>query len=167
MRPELTSLFVQTTKRKKDEATVSGFGLEDQRRNMVGRGWKWAWLPLVRKACCGVSWAVLVLRSRKNGKQRQAEMTALGNPPVDTGSSSLSDECANSAITEVNEPARESGSLHDCLVSSAIQNSNALEIICIVITVHGTLLNDFLVGAMSREPNRALQDNQFKDTLNL
>ncbi|KRY22403.1 hypothetical protein T12_6240 [Trichinella patagoniensis] len=27
-------------------------------------------------------------------------MTARGNPPFDTGSSSLSDECANSAITE-------------------------------------------------------------------
>ncbi|KRX68645.1 hypothetical protein T09_11190, partial [Trichinella sp. T9] len=39
--------------------------------------------------------------SRKKGKQSQAEMTARGNPPFDTGSSSLSDECANSAITEV------------------------------------------------------------------
>ncbi|KRZ68907.1 hypothetical protein T10_2207 [Trichinella papuae] len=30
-RTELTTLFVQTTKRRKSEATVSGFELEDQR----------------------------------------------------------------------------------------------------------------------------------------
>ncbi|KRY56731.1 hypothetical protein T03_14411 [Trichinella britovi] len=34
----------------------------------------------------------------------QGEMTEQKSPPVDTGSSSLSDECANSAIAKVNEP---------------------------------------------------------------
>ncbi|KRZ96388.1 hypothetical protein T08_16388 [Trichinella sp. T8] len=34
-----------------------------------------------------------------------------GNPPVNTGPSPFSDECANSAVEEVNEPARGSGSL--------------------------------------------------------
>ncbi|KRY54312.1 hypothetical protein T03_5892 [Trichinella britovi] len=42
------------------------------------------------------------------------EMTVRGNPPVDTESSSLSDEYANSAIVMVNEPFRESGLLSTC-----------------------------------------------------
>ncbi|KRX14720.1 hypothetical protein T07_5224 [Trichinella nelsoni] len=39
---------------------------------------------------------------RKGSKAsgRQAEMTAEGNPPVDTGSSPLCNECENSAIAE-------------------------------------------------------------------
>ncbi|KRY06981.1 hypothetical protein T12_12510, partial [Trichinella patagoniensis] len=39
-------------------------------------------------------------RKGSNTGGRQAEMTARGYPPVDTGSSSLSDECANSAIAD-------------------------------------------------------------------
>ncbi|KRX19576.1 hypothetical protein T07_9493 [Trichinella nelsoni] len=35
-----------------------------------------------------------------------------GNPPVNTGPSPFSDECANSAVEEVNEHARGSGSLY-------------------------------------------------------
>ncbi|KRY15518.1 hypothetical protein T12_16988 [Trichinella patagoniensis] len=34
-----------------------------------------------------------------------------GNPPVSTGPSPFSDECPNSAVEELNEPARGSGSL--------------------------------------------------------
>ncbi|XP_003367659.1 hypothetical protein Tsp_11929 [Trichinella spiralis] len=44
-------------------------------------------------------------RKGSNAGGSQAEMTARGNPPLDTDSSSLSDECANSAIADVNEPA--------------------------------------------------------------
>ncbi|KRZ87526.1 hypothetical protein T08_14504 [Trichinella sp. T8] len=39
-------------------------------------------------------------RKGSNAGGSQAEMTARGYPPVDTGSSSLSDECANSAIAD-------------------------------------------------------------------
>ncbi|KRY44589.1 hypothetical protein T03_13660 [Trichinella britovi] len=59
------------------------------------------------RAWCDVSSTVLV-RKREAGRKgsnaggSQAEMTARGYPPVDTGSSSLSDECANSAIGDVN-----------------------------------------------------------------
>ncbi|KRY61405.1 hypothetical protein T03_119, partial [Trichinella britovi] len=53
--------------------------------------------------------------SRKKGKQSQAEMTARGNPPFDTGSSSLSDECANSAITE-----------HRCAKNAEIERIEAM-----------------------------------------
>ncbi|KRX34601.1 hypothetical protein T02_5278 [Trichinella nativa] len=41
-------------------------------------------------------------RKGSNAGGSQAEMTAREYPPVDTGSSSLSDECANSAIADVN-----------------------------------------------------------------
>ncbi|XP_003377270.1 hypothetical protein Tsp_01453 [Trichinella spiralis] len=45
---------------KKDEASVSGFGFEERRKNTVLHGWKGAWLSLVRKACCDVSSTVFV-----------------------------------------------------------------------------------------------------------
>ncbi|XP_003376921.1 nucleolar MIF4G domain-containing protein 1 [Trichinella spiralis] len=38
-------------------------------------------------------------------------MTAQRNPPVDNGSSSSSDDCANNPVGMTNEPVRESGSL--------------------------------------------------------
>ncbi|KRX49062.1 Checkpoint serine/threonine-protein kinase BUB1, partial [Trichinella murrelli] len=50
----------------------------------------------------------------------QAEMTARGNPPVDIGSSSPSDECANSAITEY-----PLGNYFDACINSADFNVNA------------------------------------------
>ncbi|KRZ97809.1 Checkpoint serine/threonine-protein kinase BUB1, partial [Trichinella sp. T8] len=50
----------------------------------------------------------------------QAEMTARGNPPVDIGSSSLSDEYANSAITEY-----PLGNYFDACINSADFNVNA------------------------------------------
>ncbi|KRX83301.1 hypothetical protein T06_1060 [Trichinella sp. T6] len=73
-----------TTKRKKDEATVSGFGLEDRRITIVF-GWK--------RAVVGGSESFL-MSSGKCEAGSQAEMTVGGNPSVDTGSSSLIDELA-------------------------------------------------------------------------
>ncbi|KRZ84082.1 hypothetical protein T08_14417 [Trichinella sp. T8] len=68
----------------------------------------------------GNSWIeriVTVIASREAGRKgsiaaaSHVEMTVRGNLPVDTESSSLSDEYANSAIVMVNEPFRESGLL--------------------------------------------------------
>ncbi|KRZ88515.1 hypothetical protein T08_1386 [Trichinella sp. T8] len=97
-RTELTTLFLQRTKRKKGEATVSRRGLEDQKFSMGVR--VHVRCCVVEEACCNAS--------------------STGNPPVNTGPSPFSDECANSAVEEMNEPTPGSGSLQlqhgeDCL----------------------------------------------------
>ncbi|KRZ59566.1 hypothetical protein T02_3543 [Trichinella nativa] len=51
--------------------------------------------------CCLI---VIMLYGKRESERK-------GNPPVNTGPSPFSDECANSAVEEVNEPARGSGSL--------------------------------------------------------
>ncbi|KRY12171.1 hypothetical protein T12_12617 [Trichinella patagoniensis] len=48
---ELTTVFIQTTKWKKNEATVSGYMLQDQRRITVVR-WLESILLLVLESCC-------------------------------------------------------------------------------------------------------------------
>ncbi|KRX18864.1 hypothetical protein T07_1861 [Trichinella nelsoni] len=133
---ELTTVFIQTTKWKKNEATVSGYMLEHQRRITVVR-WLERILLLVLESCCDESVMVhselltntvfltcLVIAIMLPGKREpgrkgnraggsQAEDTsAQRNPPVDTGASSPSDGCANNSVGVTNEPTRESGSLH-------------------------------------------------------
>ncbi|KRZ56675.1 hypothetical protein T02_14088 [Trichinella nativa] len=90
-RTKRTTLFLQTTKRKKNEATVRRLGLEDRR-----------WI--VRTYVCGV----FVVMSEKL-VERESERK--GNPPINTGQSPNSDDRANNKVEEVNELARGSGSL--------------------------------------------------------
>ncbi|XP_003375600.1 conserved hypothetical protein [Trichinella spiralis] len=62
-RIELTTLFLQTTKRKKGEATISRFGLEDQRWSTVVRSTvEYVCVVVVvcaEEACCKASSAIL------------------------------------------------------------------------------------------------------------
>ncbi|KRX61859.1 hypothetical protein T09_15586 [Trichinella sp. T9] len=104
-RTELTTLFLQTTKRKKSEATVSRLGLEDQKFSTI------VWVYV----CTSV-----VVWSKKLAVTHLRRSVLTGNPPVNTGPSPFSDECANSAVEEMNEPTPGSGSLQlqqgeDCL----------------------------------------------------
>ncbi|XP_003376643.1 hypothetical protein Tsp_00881 [Trichinella spiralis] len=98
MRTEPTTLFLQTTKRKKSGATVRRLGLEDRR-----------WSTIVQTYVCGVfvvlSEKFVVTHRRKRESERK------GNPPVNTGPSQNSDNRANNTVEEVNEPARRSGLL--------------------------------------------------------
>ncbi|KRX38428.1 hypothetical protein T05_8252 [Trichinella murrelli] len=61
---------------------------------------KGAWFSLVQKARCDGSSMREAGRKGSKAGGRQTEMTAEGNAPVDTGLSSLSDECENSAIAK-------------------------------------------------------------------
>ncbi|XP_003369020.1 hypothetical protein Tsp_04448 [Trichinella spiralis] len=114
-RTELTTLFLQTTKRKKGEATVSRLGLENRRcaelmwcdgRSLLERiiGGPCSRLPIknIFIACC-------LIATMPSGKR---ELERVGNPPVSTGPSPNSDERANNTVEEVNGPTRGSGSLH-------------------------------------------------------
>ncbi|KRY52227.1 hypothetical protein T03_5098 [Trichinella britovi] len=51
---------------------------------------------------------------------RKRESERKGNPPVSTGPSPFSDECPNSAVEELNEPARGSGSLQRCVMENDV-----------------------------------------------
>ncbi|KRY42195.1 hypothetical protein T01_16115 [Trichinella spiralis] len=133
---ELTTVFIQTTKWKTNEATVSGYMLEDQRRITVVRCLERI-LLLVLESCCDESVMVhsellintvfitcLVIaimlpgkcepgrKGNRAGGSQAEDMSAQRNPLVDTGASSQSDDCANNSVGVTNEPARESGSLH-------------------------------------------------------
>ncbi|KRX57491.1 hypothetical protein T09_12832 [Trichinella sp. T9] len=129
---ELTTVFIQTTKWKKNEATVSGYMLQDQRRITVVRI-----LLLVLESCCDelvmvhsellintVFLTCLVIaimlpgkrepgrKGNRAGGSQTEDTSAQRNPPVDTGASLPSDDCANNSVGVTNEPSRESGSLH-------------------------------------------------------
>ncbi|KRZ96405.1 hypothetical protein T08_14575 [Trichinella sp. T8] len=96
---------IPTTKRKKDEATVSGFRLEDQRwiTGVVDekeRGCRWFRKLAVRIVDVSSGKREAGIKGSKVSGS-QGEMTEQKSPPVDTGLSSLSDECANSAIAEL------------------------------------------------------------------
>ncbi|KRX26184.1 hypothetical protein T07_7887 [Trichinella nelsoni] len=51
---------------------------------------------------------------------RKRESERKGNPPVNTGPSPFSDECANSAVEQLNELARGSGSLRRCVMENDV-----------------------------------------------
>ncbi|KRX81953.1 hypothetical protein T06_9665 [Trichinella sp. T6] len=57
----------------------------------------------------------------------KCESERKGNPPVNTGPSPFSDECTNSAVEKVQEPARGSGSLHTLTPKSALGSSIIVE----------------------------------------
>ncbi|KRX58151.1 hypothetical protein T09_446 [Trichinella sp. T9] len=122
-RTELTTLFLQTTKQKKGEATVRRIGLEDRRWSTVVRTY-------VGKVVVALSEKLAITHRRRfllafanrkytycllfdchmpSGKR---ESERKGNPPVNTDPSPNMDERANNTVEEVNEPARGSGSLH-------------------------------------------------------
>ncbi|KRX16008.1 hypothetical protein T07_9312 [Trichinella nelsoni] len=54
---------------------------------------------------------------------RKRESERKGNPLVNTGRSPFSDECTNTAVEEVHEPARGSGSLHTLTPKWALGSS--------------------------------------------